>query len=102
MSRKSEELTILKQMFGNLSERDKQSFIDYLLNSKVVMKEISKPRDVKACPHCGSVHFIKTVVETVSNVIFAGTAKNRLSRKQEQFLGQLRKTSQCGKNTFIA
>lgn len=59
MARKSEELTILKQMFGNLSERDKQSFMDYLLNSKAVMKEVSKPKEVKACPHCGSVHFVK-------------------------------------------
>lgn len=59
MARKSEELTILKQMFGSLSERDKQSFMDYLLNSKAVMKEVSKPKEVKACPHCGSVHFVK-------------------------------------------
>lgn len=54
----TKELTVLKQMFGNLSEQDKQSFMDYLFKSNAV-KEVVKPREVKGCPHCGSAHFVK-------------------------------------------
>mgnify|MGYP000585891326 CR=1 FL=1 len=50
MTKKPEELTILKQIFGTLSEQDKQFFVDYLLNSKTVIKEVSQPREVKTCP----------------------------------------------------
>lgn len=42
----TKELTVLKQMFGNLSEQDKQSFMDYLFKSNAV-KEVVKPREVK-------------------------------------------------------
>ena len=59
MTRKSEEFTILKQMADNLSEQDKQSFMEYLLNLKTLVKKVVQPREVKSCPYCGSVHFVK-------------------------------------------
>lgn len=59
MTKKPEELTILKQIFGTLSEQDKQFFVDYLLNSKTVIKEVSQPREVKTCPQCELIHFVK-------------------------------------------
>lgn len=59
MTKQVEELKVLKQLFSNLSEQDKQSFMDYLLQSKTAVKEITKPKEVKACPYCGSLHFVK-------------------------------------------
>lgn len=54
---------IQHQLFASLSETDKRLFLSSLGSAEVVNiptdNTIAISRDVKACPHCGSTHFVK-------------------------------------------
>ena len=58
---KSEELNVLMQMFNNLSASDKKTFLDSLNKSedRDNILETIKAKEINACPHCKSIHFVK-------------------------------------------
>ena len=58
---KPEELNVLMQMFNNLSVSDKKIFLSFLDKDKNEdrISEIIKTKEVVACPHCNSSHFVK-------------------------------------------
>ena len=58
MSGVTKELDILKQLFENLSDEDKQSFLTSV-NQKDQVKKVIQPRKITHCPHCQSTHFVK-------------------------------------------
>ncbi len=58
MSGVTKELDILKQLFENLSDEDKQSFL-ISISQKDQVKKVIRPRKITNCPHCQSVHFVK-------------------------------------------
>ncbi|HGM2170173.1 TPA: IS1595 family transposase, partial [Neisseria gonorrhoeae] len=58
MSGVTKELDILKQLFENLSDTDKQAFLTSV-SSKEQVKKVIEPRKVTKCPHCQSTHFVK-------------------------------------------
>lgn len=58
MSNITKELDILKQLFSNLSEGDKQTFLDSISKTDDI-KKIIQPKEVTECPHCQSTHFVK-------------------------------------------
>ena len=58
MSGITKELDILKQLFENLSDTDKQAFLTSISPKKQV-KIVIEPRKITNCPHCQSTHFVK-------------------------------------------
>ncbi|MDH2999765.1 hypothetical protein A1D23_06620 [Chelonobacter oris] len=59
MSHTTKEIDVLKQLFENLSDQDKQQFLADISNSKNTLQKVVQPRKVKSCPHCQSTHFVK-------------------------------------------
>lgn len=53
------EIDVLKQLFENLSEQDKQHFLSQITLSKTTIQKVIQPREMNACPHCQSAHFVK-------------------------------------------
>lgn len=53
------EIDVLKQLFENLSETDKQQFLNEVASKKSAIQKVIQPREVKVCPHCQSTHFVK-------------------------------------------
>lgn len=45
------DIDVLKQLFENLSDTDKQLFLNEIANSKAAIQKVTQPREVKACPH---------------------------------------------------
>lgn len=58
MSSATKELNILKQLFDNLSDTDKQAFLASV-NGQEQVRKVLKPKKVESCPHCQSTHFVK-------------------------------------------
>ena len=58
MSGITKELDILKQLFENLSDTDKQAFLTSV-SKKEQVKKVIEPRKITNCPHCQSTHFVK-------------------------------------------
>ena len=54
----TKELDILKQLFENLSDADKQDFLTSV-SQKEQIKKVIEPRKITNCPHCQSTHFVK-------------------------------------------
>lgn len=55
----SNEVEIIKQLFGSLSDSDKKSFLKSLKLEKAEPKNKTINKEVSCCPHCNSVHFVK-------------------------------------------
>ncbi len=59
----TEELNVLRQLFNNLSENDKKTFLSSIFNetsqSKNKTDSSVSPKLAKACPHCQSQKFVK-------------------------------------------
>lgn len=55
----TQEIDVLKQLYENLSDADKQQFLSEIVNTKSVIQKVIQPREVKTCPHCQSAHFVK-------------------------------------------
>lgn len=53
------DIDVLKQLFENLSDTDKQQFLREITSSKAAIQKVIQPREVKTCPHCQSAHFVK-------------------------------------------
>ena len=51
-------MDILKQLFENLSDTDKQVFLTSISQKEQVTKVI-QPKQITNCPHCQSTHFVK-------------------------------------------
>ena len=58
MSGITKELDILKQLFENLSDTDKQVFLTSISQKEQITKVI-QPKQITNCPHCQSTHFVK-------------------------------------------
>lgn len=59
MTRPTSEIDVLKQLFGSLSDTDRQQFLSDISHSKIDIKKVIQPRQVESCPHCQSTHFVK-------------------------------------------
>ena len=97
MSGVTKDLDILKQLFENLSDTDKQDFLTSV-SQKEQVKRVIESRQITNCPYCQSTHFVKNVI---TSVIFVGIVKSPLLNKQALFSTTLKKTLKSGKNTFI-
>lgn len=58
MTTTTKNIDILKQLFNNLSDKEKQAFISEISNQNT-LKKIIEPKEVTHCPHCESTHFVK-------------------------------------------
>lgn len=58
MSHATSNIDILKQLFNNLSDKEKQTFISEI-SSQNTLKKVIEPKEVTHCPHCESTHFVK-------------------------------------------
>lgn len=58
MSHTTSNIDILKQLFNNLSDKEKQTFISEI-SSQNTLKKVIEPKEVTHCPHCESTHFVK-------------------------------------------
>lgn len=58
MSGATKELDILKQLFVNLSDVDKQAYLTSI-SPKEQVKKLIEPRKITNCPHCQSTHIVK-------------------------------------------
>ena len=58
MSHATSNIDILKQLFNNLSDKEKQTFISEI-SSQNTLKIVIEPKEVTHCPHCESTHFVK-------------------------------------------
>ena len=55
----SNEVDVLKQIFNNLTDEDKVAFLDSIKKPPHELDSILYPKQITACPHCGSAHFVK-------------------------------------------
>lgn len=102
MSGVTKELDILKQLFENLSDTDKQAFLTSV-RQKEQVKKVIEPRKITNCQHCQSTHFVKKMVRNaITNAICVVIAKNLLLSKQALCSTTRKKTLKFRKNTFIA
>lgn len=60
MSGVTKELDILKQLFSNLSEEDKQQFL-VSVSQQSEIKKVVLPKEIICCPHCQSKHYVTCV-----------------------------------------
>lgn len=51
-------LDVIKQLFSNLSEHDKQAFL-LSVSAKDNIKKVIQPKKISCCLHCESKHFVK-------------------------------------------
>ena len=58
MSTTTKNIDILKQLFNNLSEKEKQLFLGDISGQNSLEKVIA-PKEVSKCPHCDSTNFVK-------------------------------------------
>ena len=58
MSTATKNIDILKQLFNNLSEKEKQLFLGDISGQNSLEKVIAA-KEVSKCPHCDSTHFVK-------------------------------------------
>ena len=58
----TKDLDILKQLFENLSDTDKQDFLTSV-SQKEQVKRVIEPRQITNCPHCQSTHFVKNGIK---------------------------------------
>lgn len=59
MQGKTTEIDIIKQLFENLSEQDKKTFIDSIIKKQEKVEKIITQHKTKSCPHCNSTSFKK-------------------------------------------
>lgn len=59
MQSSKQELEIIKQLFSNLSDKDKKSFLKSIKPKEQINEKLNLSRDLKECPHCKSAHFVK-------------------------------------------
>lgn len=59
MSHVTNEIDVLKQLFDNLSEQDKQKFLADISAQPLAITKVIQPRIVSNCPHCQSKLFVK-------------------------------------------
>ena len=58
MSTTTKNIDILKPLFNNLSEQEKERFLDDISSQNNLTKVI-EAKEVSNCPHCASTHFVK-------------------------------------------
>ena len=58
MSTTTNNIDILKQLFNNLSEQEKERFLGDI-SSQNPLEKVIEPKEVSCCPHCDSTHFVK-------------------------------------------
>lgn len=54
----TKELDVLKQLFSNLSEEDKQRFLVSVSQGSEI-KKVVESKEITCCPHCKATHFVK-------------------------------------------
>ncbi|WP_375659092.1 IS1595 family transposase [Bartonella sp. MR30HLJHH] len=59
MSHITNEIDVLKQLFSNLSEQDKQKFLVEISTQKQTITKMIQRKIVSCCSHCQSKHFMK-------------------------------------------
>lgn len=59
MLERVDNLTIIKQLFGSLTSKEKESFREYLSSVKDAFLPVDINREITSCPHCGSTHYVK-------------------------------------------
>lgn len=69
MSDVTKKLDILKQLFSNPLEQDKQSFLAYVFQNNDV-KKVAQPKKNACCSHCQSTHFFKNGKECSNQKYF--------------------------------
>ena len=101
MSGVTKELDILKQLFENLSDTDKQAFLTSV-SQKEQVKKVIEPRKITNS-HIANLRTLSKMEKTaVINAIYVAIAKNPLLNKQARFYLVRKKILKFGKNTFIA
>lgn len=101
MSGITKELDILKQLFENLSDTDKQVFLTSISQKEQITKVI-QPKQITNCPHCQSTHFVKNGTKCNNQRYLCRDCKNHSLNKQAQFSITPKKILKSGKNIFIA
>lgn len=59
MQSNKQELEIIKQLFSNLIDKDKKSFLKSIKPKEQINEKLNLSRDLKECPHCKSTYFVK-------------------------------------------
>ena len=59
MQKVSNEIEIIRQLFGSLSEKDKKTFIKSIKFQDEPSKSEAIKREITHCPHCNSTEFSK-------------------------------------------
>lgn len=59
MQSNKQELEIVKQLFSTLSDDDKKSFLKSIKNKEQSEQNFTFLRELKECPHCKSISFMK-------------------------------------------
>lgn len=58
VSTTTKNIDILKQLFNNLSEQEKERFLGDI-SSQNNLEKVIESREISYCPHCDSTHFVK-------------------------------------------
>lgn len=100
MSGVTKELDILKQLFENLSDTDKQAFLTSVSSKEQVKKSLNQEKLRSA--HIANLHISSKMAKIVAtNVFCVVIVKSLLLSRQALFSTTRKKTLKFGKNTFI-
>lgn len=84
ISHVAKEIDVLKQLFENLSNTDKQQFLSEI-TSKTFIQKIIQPRKIKICPHCQSTDFVKNGKRNGRQNFHCRACNKDFDEKQVQF-----------------
>ena len=96
------ELEIIKQLFDNLDENDKKSFLKSIKSKSSTAETLNLTIKPKNCPHCHSTLLRKMARLMANNAIFALLVIKHSLIQTTRFFMVLKKICLFGKNTFIA
>ena len=101
MLERVDNLTIIKQLFGSLTSKEKESFREYLSSVKDAFLPVDINREITSCPHCGSTHYVKNGTKTVGKDICVNFAKRPFRVALVLFYFTAKKILRLGRNIFI-
>ena len=101
MSHSTKEIDILKQLFENLSDTDKQKFLSEVTNSKMSIQKVIQPRKVEACPYCQSTYFVKNGKRNGRQNFRCRTCNKAFVEQTGTILFSMKKDISVLKNMFI-
>ena len=101
MQKVSNEIEIIRQLFGSLSEKDKKTFIKSIKFQDEPSKSEAIKREITHCPHCSSIEFSKNGKVSGFQRFICKEYGETFGTRNQTIFTQLKKIWKFGSNISI-